>query len=69
MVMTDRSKKSGKKTEEDSIELRALRKRIGGARLHPARDRREILKHDREPHCGDCFARGWASAVAAIEDE
>lgn len=51
----------------DSAKLKALEERIADAKLDRWHDRAEILKHDREQHCGDCFARGWASAVAAIE--
>ncbi len=69
MSITTRGTTKGKSGGNVSPELETLKQRIAAAKLDRALDRDKILKHDREPHCGDCFTRGWASAVAAIEGD
>ncbi len=41
-------------------ELQALRQRLDTAKVAGA---------DTNPHCADCFRRGWAAAVRAIAGE
>ena len=69
LVTRESKAKKGNASSDATAELTALQKRIAAAKLDRALDRDEILKHDREPHCGDCFARGWASAVTAIDGD
>ena len=69
MPITTRGTTKKDKEGETPTRLAALEQRIAAAKLDRALDRDKILKHDREPHCGDCFTRGWASAVAAIEGD
>lgn len=45
-------------TARDTADLGALRERLKAAK---------IVGKDPIPHCGDCWKRGWAAAVRAIE--
>jgi hypothetical protein len=54
---------------ETEDELASLRERVEAAALDPGRDRAAILEHDSQPHCGDCFTRGWVAAVRVIRGE
>lgn len=51
--------KDGTPTEEE--ELQALRQRISAART--------TVGKDPQPHCGDCFKRGWMAAAREIAGE
>lgn len=64
LALSNRKKKG--RADESAKDLAALKERLEKAKLHPAHDRAKILKHDHAPHCGECFARGWAAAVRAI---
>ena len=50
--------KHGTPTAED--ELQALRARITAAAT--------TVGKDPQPHCSDCFSRGWAAALKTLEE-
>jgi hypothetical protein len=69
LVLVNRRRKKARKeaqpepvTDTAAAELEALRARVAKAK---ATER----PHDAQPHCGDCFRRGWKAAVSAIEAE
>jgi hypothetical protein len=45
--------------EAAAEQLRTLRERIAEAA--------KATPRDTTPHCGDCFRRGWAAALRAVE--
>lgn len=56
--LSNREIGSAKKVAHD--ELKALRARI--AELHAT------IPQDSRPHCADCYRRGWAAALRALQE-
>ena len=53
--------RSQNREDAAAVELRVLRERVAMAKA-------DDKPKDPRPHCGDCYRRGWAAAVAAIEN-
>jgi hypothetical protein len=57
----DAGDERGRRREDSAgAELRALRERVAAVK--------STKPLDPVPHCGDCYRRGWAAAVRAIEE-
>ena len=52
-------KPRSKREDAAAAELKALRERIAAAKTATPRDP--------IPHCGDCYRRGWAAAIRAVD--
>jgi len=50
-----------KREDDTPAELNVLRERIAVAKITAPQSK------DTQPHCGDCFRRGWAAALRVVE--